>query len=532
MLTLTGSPQSIYIQTGDKFLWGIVKQGCQCRDCGYNVHKKCAHLVATPCPGVRAPGVNASNQGHFDSSRDRPKGSIYSDDEEEDYPEGSSLGSTTAVNPRYLSADDTGGIPIANGGVLRSRTTAARSAGSATSPLANELRFSPPKAGMDEGSLSGSGSSGSIMQDLLASTAQQSVQLNKQKKEASPPLNLLTTTPRNFTRFVSRIGPVVDVFDTITDIMTWKEPANTVIALLSYIILCIYPVLFVILPQIFLIYLITRNYYRKTKLEVVGKKSIAPSSTLSTTSAQYIKNMQFIQNQMGMFCDVHGEVSRHMKLLDWSNEKDTMAVLKAAAGSAVVVVVVVRLIPVNVIMLVAGVGAFFANTAFFRAASTTLPPVIIKGLADRVDSIREGIAAARKAPEGSTVTVTLFENQRWWAGLGWIPHLLRSERAPWSDETGSIPRPSKDQFELPANDPAGTWTWVDPDWRVDRGWTQVDETGWCYTDHVWSVPKDRAAIGSLTRRRAWVRQMKITPNGVVGSVAAVVEGLSKAIKAE
>ncbi|KAJ3199746.1 peroxisome- protein, partial [Dinochytrium kinnereticum] len=295
----------------------------------------------------------------------------------------------------------------------------------------------------------------------------------------------------------------------------------------------IYPFLFVILPQIGLIYLITKNYYRKTKIEVVGKKVAVPPSTLSTTSAQYIKNMQFIQNQMGMFCDLHGEISRHMKLIDWSDETETLNVLKVAAASAVGVIVVVRLIPLNALMLVGGVAAFFSNTAFFRAASTTLPPAIMKGLTDRVDSIREGIAAARKAPEGSTVTVTLYENQRWWAGLGWIPHLLRSERSPWSDETGAIARPSRDQFELPANDPAGTWTWVDPDWRVDRGWTETDENGWCYTDHVWAVPKDKAAIGSLTRRRAWVRQMRVNPSKVVGGVAAVAEVLlPRGVKAE
>ncbi|KAJ3108366.1 hypothetical protein HDU97_001491 [Phlyctochytrium planicorne] len=476
-------------------------------DCGYNVHKKCQHLVASACPGVRAPGVNSANQGHFDGSRER--GRLYSDDEDDDYSDSTTVMARTKSSPSLnaLNLDDP------NSGILVNRS---KTSGSKLLSVSPDARSSPPRATPTDSA------SGSIVQELLASTAQNSVAMNKVKKDAAPPLNLLTTTPRNFTRFVSRIGPLVDGFDAITDIMTWKEPSQTIIALLVYIIFCIYPVLFIVLPQITLIYIITKNYYQKTKVEVVGKKaaSTAPSG-ISTTSAQYIKNMQFIQNQMGMFCDIHGEISRNAKILDWSDERETLMALKVAAGSAFAVVFLIWLIPFNVILLVGGVAAFFSNTAFFRAASTTLPPAIMKGLADRVDSIREGIAAARKSPEGSVVTVTIYENQRWWAGLGWIPHLLRSERAPWSDDTGAIPRPSKEQFELPANDPAGAWTWVDADWRVDRGWTEVDENGWCYTDHVWAVPKDRAAIGSLTRRRAWIRQMKVTPNHLISGVAAV-----------
>jgi hypothetical protein len=77
-----------------------------------------------------------------------------------------------------------------------------------------------------------------IVQELMANTALTSVALNKERKD--PPLNLLSTTPRNFTRFVSRLGPVVDLFDAVTDIMTWKDPPRTLVALLAYIILCMY----------------------------------------------------------------------------------------------------------------------------------------------------------------------------------------------------------------------------------------------------------------------------------------------------
>ena len=35
----------------NKLLVGVFKQGLQCKDCNYNVHKKCSELVARDCTG-------------------------------------------------------------------------------------------------------------------------------------------------------------------------------------------------------------------------------------------------------------------------------------------------------------------------------------------------------------------------------------------------------------------------------------------------------------------------------------------------
>jgi hypothetical protein len=279
----------------------------------------------------------------------------------------------------------------------------------------------------------------------------------------------------------------------------------------------LYPVLFVIAPQILVTWIIVRNYYDKTKMQVTGKKN---SQSIAQQSAQYLKNMQFIQNQMGMYCNVHKEVSKCQKYVDWTNEKDTSLILKATLASTVGVVIFLKIVPVNIIMLLGGIAVFAGNTPVARAASTTLPPVIIKGLKESVDSLREGIAIASSGSEPGVVNVrvSLYENQRWWAGLGWIPHLLSSERPAWSDESGAVQRPSKDAFPLPADSDSpshdgqkGTWAWADADWRLDLSWTTVDEHGWQFTDHSWGAPTAKAAIGSLTRRRLWVRDMKFKP---------------------
>ncbi|TPX60999.1 hypothetical protein SpCBS45565_g07362 [Spizellomyces sp. 'palustris'] len=464
-----------YCDACDKFLWGLVKQGAQCKNCGFNVHKKCQHLVSTACSGDFAPGRYRER-----SSSDLVLNGTYVDDGDSE---------RTVVKRRQSD-------------VIGKAITAPRKP-----PMKRSATAGPTEKEM------------SIVQELITNTAMNSAAMEKAAKDSAPPLNLLTTTPKNFTRFVARLGPAVNFQDDVTEVLTWQNPPKTIIVMVTYIFLCIYPTLLIVAPQMLLIYIIMRNYYKKTKKEVVGRKT--------SGNVQYLKNMQFIQNSMGMFCDGYEDVKKNSKALDWSNEEETIRLLKLAVASMFGVIFVVRVIPFNYLMLLGGVSVFLQNTALFRAASTTLPPVLIKKLQNQVDNIREAIREARRTGDGSVVTVTLFENQRWWAGLGWIPHLLRSERGPWSDETGQITRSPKELFELPED--GGVWQWMDEDWRLDVGWADVDDQGWQYTDHVWANAKSKAAMSSLTRRRMWVRKMRlIKPQipAIAGSVPV------KAIKAQ
>lgn len=49
----------------------------------------------------------------------------------------------------------------------------------------------------------------------------------------------------------------------------------------------------------------------------------------------------------------------------------------------------------------------------------------------------------------------IYENQRWNPLTGFGSHGLPTDRAPWSDETGTIPL-EKDCIKLPSN----KWSWV------------------------------------------------------------------------
>ncbi|KAJ3150365.1 peroxisome- protein [Geranomyces variabilis] len=110
-------------------------------------------------------------------------------------------------------------------------------------------------------------------------------------------------------------------------------------------------------------------------------------------------------------------------------------------------------------------------------------------------------SSPRQLPNPAPVTVSLFENQRWWAGPGWIAHLLSQERTPWSDAAGTVSYPPPTEYQAPRG-----WAWID-DWRIDGEWFATDSEGWVYSDHKWMMPTPHAGLNSLTRRRRWVRTM-------------------------
>ncbi|KAJ1989413.1 Peroxisome size and maintenance regulator, partial [Coemansia thaxteri] len=106
-------------------------------------------------------------------------------------------------------------------------------------------------------------------------------------------------------------------------------------------------------------------------------------------------------------------------------------------------------------------------------------------------------------------TVSVYENQRWWFGFGWIPRLGSNERAKWSDQTGKVRYASVNDFM-----PEDGYEWVDENsgWEVDRLWAlpvHTDEDGWVYTDNFWKHPAAVAStVASYTRRRRWVRKVR------------------------
>ncbi len=81
-------------------------------------------------------------------------------------------------------------------------------------------------------------STGGVVQSLLVQTAATSLQFARNRKESNPPLNLMTTLPKNMTRFITRVGPLVTAHDFAIKILGWDDPFKTLIVLLALSLAC------------------------------------------------------------------------------------------------------------------------------------------------------------------------------------------------------------------------------------------------------------------------------------------------------
>lgn len=115
---------------------------------------------------------------------------------------------------------------------------------------------------------------------------------------------------------------------------------------------------------------------------------------------------------MGLVSDVYDAIYNVYRMIDWSNPELTRDVMYKIAASMVGSVILFSVLPVNIIFLFAGVGAFIANTALFKAMSLHLAPVLVEKLQKRMNHVTKLIRDARKNGKDPIIDVVLFENQR------------------------------------------------------------------------------------------------------------------------
>ncbi|KAJ3370008.1 hypothetical protein GGF31_004859 [Allomyces arbusculus] len=384
-----------------------------------------------------------------------------------------------------------------------------------------------------------------VMSSLITSTSRHAARQEDEPRETS--LNLLTTTPKNFNRFISRIGPIHSLERGFLDLIKWRNKTLTMLAMAVYTLVCLYPMALVVAPQVLLLYHLSLGYYEHTKARAMaelrtGKSqprsspapriNADPAPSLST--ADFKDNMKFVQNIMAQYSDVYDTIVLFSRqYLSWDQPETTGTLFKIVATSIVPSFVLFYYVPLQHLALLAGWGVFVAQTPFVLAVRETVLPVVSETLSENW-AFAKGVvkqwpevmkikpkAVSRKTnatdaasvtgststpsiPEEGLYAVAIYENQRWWLGLAYVPFLLSHERPPWSDYSGTIPLPPKATYTPPPG-----FEWVDTDWHIDRNWSVVapDAEGWVHSDHLWGNPRTNPGMGALTRRRKWVRRV-------------------------
>ncbi|KAL1924382.1 uncharacterized protein VTP21DRAFT_7417 [Calcarisporiella thermophila] len=349
---------------------------------------------------------------------------------------------------------------------------------------------------------------------------------------APPGLNPQLTTV-NFYRFSSRIGVVFRARRRVYRLISWYRTTDTLVAMAAYIFVCLYPKLLLLVPQLALLAIVIYNFHAKkvnqpkdvaeplppsvfNERELLKEEAEADEGFLANVEKKrqlYLNNMAGIQNMMGEFSDAYDRVVDALWPLAWENPEVTRNISLVLIASLVAMTSVMWFVPWRYVFLAGGILFFLANTPYARAVAKELQPIVLKWLNLWLGKTKME-TGVKYLEEGARISVEVFENQRWWAEVGFTSQLLgKGMDGAWTDEMGKR-RPPKDDIEPPRG-----YAWSEEKWHMaTQEWAQnkygggvrPDSDGWVYFDRTWQKPREESAMGGLevwpTRRRVWVRK--------------------------
>ena len=334
------------------------------------------------------------------------------------------------------------------------------------------------------------------------------------------PLNMLTTT-KNMHKFMLRIKFLRTTERILLNIIMWTDPTFSILAILAYTLVCLYPVLLFILPNIAIASIGILSHPKVSGKEPQQTYTIPPK----TSPQDYKFNMQYIQNLMGNSATmIDTIVLQYHEHLTWKQEQHTMKIVQLSFASIPIVIIIYMMIPLRVMFLLGGWTVFLINSPLKDHIHDIAP--LVKELMQpavkvtkRVNSIsvkndalpgdtRQSLSikshpilpadspSSAVAHTEETTNLTIYENQKSVNG-SYVPTSSSVEDPPaYSDQQGSIPFPSPENYKPPPG-----YSFVN-EWHIDKQWAPVDEEGWCLTDKDYKKTDKTLAT---TRRRKWIR---------------------------
>ncbi|EJD52284.1 hypothetical protein AURDEDRAFT_99106 [Auricularia subglabra TFB-10046 SS5] len=337
------------------------------------------------------------------------------------------------------------------------------------------------------------------------------------------PLAIQTTTV-NFTRFVSRSGPVFWVQDRVEEIVMWRKGnVYTAAWMAGYAFLCYYPRLVLLIPHATLIAILLQTYSTK-KPDAPPPPPTSYLQSYAEGSAGWYANLQAIQNLMGAVSDAYDAAITQVPLLTYASPY-TAPLLVVLMLSFVALLPILPLIPLRPTFLILGLAPFVFTHPYVQAMLPALAASQTP-LTSRLHMMVQRAADDDKlAPEvwnAPLETVELYENERWDAQHSTWGKIMRlGERKAWTrgrdgwsgglegDGQGTL---SHLTFALEPG-----WAFVETEsWRADYAGTWVecgaDADGFVYTNDAWQEPHaqpldDWKSKGAMTRRRRWTRRI-------------------------
>lgn len=317
---------------------------------------------------------------------------------------------------------------------------------------------------------------------------------------SSPPLTSiredlsLPTTTANFRAFVLKVGPLVDLQDTIEEIVFWKKPDRSILFLLCWTIASFFPKVMLLLPVVGMMLVLLQDYRHDLGGESKNIDEAEPSSPISlmdvklpetsdasksstsssaaiapptpsksdlSLSAKYYRNIQYIQNLMGLYSQLHDILTPFHSLLlpshPWHN-----TFLALLFSLFIITSLSLICIPTSAIVLPLGILPLIPFSPFTPPLTRLLPlkprlyTLYLHLLSSRILPSQRGLPLRR---------IALYENQRLLNGIWSRDALKQGERGGWTEEDGSGAWGGKEEVGLESG-----WEWIEGEgWVLDWG---------------------------------------------------------------
>ncbi|KAI9464913.1 integral peroxisomal membrane peroxin-domain-containing protein [Lactarius psammicola] len=332
------------------------------------------------------------------------------------------------------------------------------------------------------------------------------------------PLSVPITTV-NFRRFISRIES--------KRIITWRKGWKvTVLWMAIYSFLCYYPRLILLLPNAIILAIIIASHPQRaspgTGSFIIEQIQPPPRSQAREGSAEWLANIQGIQNLMGAVADLHDAAFPHLLHLTFASPY-TPYIFTITFLSTLLALPFLSLVPLRPLFLIGGLLPFAVTHPFIqRTFSLIYSALPLRYCRARLGRFIDNDGLKDRHWQSELREVELFENERWipGEGTGWSKTNLKTgERVAWT-----LPVTADGGSDVSSNltfllEPG--WLFVETeDWRADfeAEWSQggADDSGWVYTNDAWLEPHASPVAewktqGSMTRRRRWLRRIYLDP---------------------
>lgn len=286
----------------------------------------------------------------------------------------------------------------------------------------------------------------------------------------------------------------------VEDVLTWRNPIETISAMTIFSLVTLNPGLLISLPLFIVVFALLVPGYEARHPPPPSTLSSAPTEVTSAISPplqpakpapelsrDFFMNMRDIQNSMDDFNNLYDLVRTWVvHVTTFRDEPLSSTVLAFATIAALTIVVSIQLLPMRWIILLIGNATILAcNPVLFKyLMQTYLSPEEIERIKSKIDEFVKEDYIPPPPPQYVTFPVEIFESKRL------LPPVPPAHLPDWSAPKYSRfpPRSTDTTDKLPVVSPPAGYVFAPDDWKVDetKKWvadrSSEDDTGFWIAD--------------------------------------------------